>query len=302
MASDTYNNQGVSTNTIVQGLNSHGGHINVSVYENPGKRLALLDWLSLIYIEKHHQDLTTDLVIAENSGRWFFESDQYFDWENFTKPNLVLWCPGLPGAGKTVMASLVIDRLRTWAAVPWVLHKNSVCWLYLGHTESKGRPGALLRALLRHLVCQSENMPYCVEILHKHLEAGTSPTDLSVLDCIVEVCQGKENIFLVIDAMDEYPEAQRTLLIEYLQDMRRKLPALRILITSRWIQSIATELGSPICYNIEAHDDDLVAFVRKQLDLPKNRHLEHFSRAENGGSISLVNKIVDTVVLRSQGL
>jgi hypothetical protein len=300
MAFTTYNNQSASANTLVQGLHSHGGNISVSVNDSPGKRLGLLNWLSLISIEKHHQDLRSGLDIAKDSGSWFLKSDQYLNWADSTSSDRMLWCPGLPGAGKTVMASLVIDQLTTDAASFRESHENSVCWLYLGHTEAKGLPGALLAALLRYMVHMSKNIPHCVENLHhKHLEAKTSPTDDSIMNCLIEICQGKENIFLIVDAMDEYPEAQRDILIEYLYDMLQQLPALRILITSRFIQSIADALDSPSRYDIEAHDDDLSAFIRTQLSLRKNRHLNRFAISSNGTDTSFVDKIVNTIISRS---
>jgi hypothetical protein len=298
MACTTFSNQGASVATLVQGLHSNGGNICVSVVnDKPEKRLDLLDWLSPISIDKHHEDLKFDLVTAQDSGSWFLKSDQYLDWMDPTKPNRVLWCPGLPGAGKTVMASLVIDQLTADAARFRQSHENSICWLYLGHADAKVRPGALLAALLRYMVRLSENIPHCVEKLYqKHLEAKTSPTDDSIMSCLIEICQGKENIFLIVDAMDEYSEAQRNPLIGHIYDMLRQLPALRILITSRFLQSIEDELDLPSRYDIEAHDNDLEAFVRTQLSLRKNQHLKEFAVTANGTDVSLVEKIVKTVV------
>jgi hypothetical protein len=303
MAFTTYNNQDASANTLVQGLHSHNGNINVSVNDNPGKRLDLLDWLSPISIEKHHEDSKSHLIIAKDSGSWFLKSDRYLDWMDPTKSDRMLWCPGLPGAGKTVMASLIIDQLTTDAASFRQTHENSVCWLYLGSTDAKGRPGALLAALLRYMVRKSEKIPHYVESLYQnHLEVKTSPTDDSVMKCLIEICRGKENIFLVVDAMDEYPEPQRNVLIDYIHDMLQQLPALRVLITSRLLQSIADELHSPSRYDIEAHDDDLSAFIRTQLSLHKNKHLRGFVMSVNGTDIPLVEKIVNTVVRRSDGM
>lgn len=293
MASTTYNNQGVSAEIVVQGLTSHEGNISVSVHEAPGRRLEMLNWLSHVSIEKQHEDLRSDLIIAEDSGRWFLESDQYLDWINPANPNRILWCPGLPGAGKTVMASLVIDRLLKDAAGLGKKYHDSICWLYLGHEAAKGRPDALLRALLRHLVLKSENVPRSIKDLYlKHLEAKTSPTNEKIMSCLVEVCRDKENIFLVVDAMDEYPEAQRSHLIRHIRDMLDRLPGLRILVTSRLIQTIQDELGSSRRHDIEAHDDDLDAFIRTQLDLSKYRHTRRFS-------LHTTDNIINTVIRHS---
>jgi hypothetical protein len=300
MASATYNSQGVSAKTLVQGVNSHGGNINVSVHEGAGGRLDLLDWLSPVSIEKHHDDLKSNLIVAEHSGSWFLNSRPYLDWIQSTQSGRVLWCPGLPGAGKTVMASLVIDRLLTETAAFGQRHNDSVCWLYLGHDDARIRPGALLGALLRYLIRKSECIPHSVEKLHQtHLEAKTFLRDDSTMSCLIEVCQGKKNVFLVVDAMDEYSEAQRSHLIQCLHNMLQKLPALKILVTSRFIQSIQDELDSPKRYDIEAHDDDLDAFVRTQLGMDKNKHLRRFAMTAHGTETPIMSKIIDAVIRRS---
>jgi hypothetical protein len=44
------------------------------------------------------------------TGQWFLESEEYSQW--LTGPSRSLFCIGIPGAGKTYLASRAIDDLR----------------------------------------------------------------------------------------------------------------------------------------------------------------------------------------------
>jgi Cdc6-like AAA superfamily ATPase len=45
----------------------------------------------------------------EGTGQWLIESDEFKTWLNGTRKTL--YCPGIPGAGKTMLISIVIDHL-----------------------------------------------------------------------------------------------------------------------------------------------------------------------------------------------
>lgn len=44
------------------------------------------------------------------TGAWFMSSPAYKDWSNGCTPTLLY--PGIPGAGKTIITSLVVDTLK----------------------------------------------------------------------------------------------------------------------------------------------------------------------------------------------
>ena len=45
-----------------------------------------------------------------NMGQWLLETDEFRKWSK-GKAYSVLWCPGNPGAGKTVIASIAVDSI-----------------------------------------------------------------------------------------------------------------------------------------------------------------------------------------------
>ncbi|KAJ7144588.1 hypothetical protein C8R44DRAFT_582826, partial [Mycena epipterygia] len=82
-----------------------------------------------------------------DTGGWLLESDSFKQWKSGTGG--ILWCRGMPGAGKTVLVSIIVDHLRTAQDCPNI----GVAAIYLNHKESDTHsPSSLLTSLWRQLV------------------------------------------------------------------------------------------------------------------------------------------------------
>ncbi|KAI5792863.1 hypothetical protein FPQ18DRAFT_236389, partial [Pyronema domesticum] len=73
----------------------------------------VMEWIPPLEPHKRHKDVKSKWL--EKTGVWFLEAAEFKAWcdgdgseENFST---VLGCYGIPGAGKSVMSSLVIDEL-----------------------------------------------------------------------------------------------------------------------------------------------------------------------------------------------
>ena len=74
-------------------------------------RKKILDWLSPIDYAKLQSD--TLRKRQEGTGEWFLKTTAFTKWvEGKQSPN-TLFCPGIPGAGKTMIVSIVINHLKT---------------------------------------------------------------------------------------------------------------------------------------------------------------------------------------------
>lgn len=71
-------------------------------------KAAILHWLSPLQMHQTYQ--TVSDRVEKGSGTWLLESDQFKRWESDSPETI--WCWGIPGAGKTVMASIIINHLR----------------------------------------------------------------------------------------------------------------------------------------------------------------------------------------------
>ncbi|KAF8153463.1 hypothetical protein K438DRAFT_372660 [Mycena galopus ATCC 62051] len=63
-------------------------------------RLAFLDWFSLINFFQQHADISQ--MREKGTGGWLLADPVFKKWESGS--GSTLWCRGIPGAGKTVLA------------------------------------------------------------------------------------------------------------------------------------------------------------------------------------------------------
>ena len=68
---------------------------------------AVLDWLTTVDYSSQQNDFIARR--QEGTGEWFVESDEFQQWEN--NKRRILFYPGIPGSGKTMMVSIVVDHL-----------------------------------------------------------------------------------------------------------------------------------------------------------------------------------------------
>jgi len=70
---------------------------------------AIMDWLTPIDYAPQQSDFISRR--QEGTGLWLLNSREFQDWLSSSKQTL--FCPGIPGAGKTVVTSIVVDYLFT---------------------------------------------------------------------------------------------------------------------------------------------------------------------------------------------
>lgn len=71
-------------------------------------RLKTTNWLSPLSFAEKQKDVYANA--QSGTGQWFLQSQQYKQW--LLGKHEVLWCHGIAGSGKTVLASMVIENLR----------------------------------------------------------------------------------------------------------------------------------------------------------------------------------------------
>ncbi|KAF8998291.1 hypothetical protein BDQ17DRAFT_1428571 [Cyathus striatus] len=89
-----------------------------------------------------------------------------------------------------------------------------------------------------------------------------------VKDMLKEEMRSHARTYLIIDALDEYPEHSRKGLISHLRELSSV--GLNILITSRNLTDIKTILGNCDSLDIYAHDEDMELYIKHRI---KNSNL-----------------------------
>ena len=70
------------------------------------KREEVLLWLPTSGYQKKHNDVCAQRL--PDTGQWFLEREEFRSWRDNPQSNNVLWCHGIPGAGKTVLSSVAL--------------------------------------------------------------------------------------------------------------------------------------------------------------------------------------------------
>ncbi|KAK0380335.1 vegetative incompatibility protein HET-E-1 [Colletotrichum limetticola] len=217
------------------------------------------------------------------TGTWFVNGPEFTRW--LEGSNSFLWLKGFAGCGKTVLSSTVIQHtLRHRRSNPSI----GLCFFFFSFNDvSKQDASAMLRALILQLSDQLDYVPSALQRIHdlrkKH---NIPPSTADLLQCFRQVLQLFQNVYVVLDALDESPrETSRFDLLETLKDIRTwpKL-GLHLLVTSRDEVDIreGLEVGeqATILMKHEGIDDDIASYVSQYLQRRLKLWTEHHALIE----------------------
>ncbi|KAK7532449.1 uncharacterized protein J3D65DRAFT_636864 [Phyllosticta citribraziliensis] len=238
------------------------------------ERDDILDWLSKLNFNTVHQSLQERVGESLVAGRWLLESDTFTRWRDGDINRL--WCTGAPGAGKSVLASIITEHLRNRVHEPANGSSNAmVACLYLSY---KADPGIneLLGNILRQFESDSTEIHSEVRNLFKEYQRhGRSFRALELRDTkeLLSKLAATRQIYVIVDALDECERGIRYSLMESLQSIpggAKVLVMSRVLDQQEDVQHGFTE------QKIEAHDEDIQDYIDQTVR--KHRVLQKFSK------------------------
>ncbi len=144
-----------------------------------------------------------------------------------------------------------------------------IMFMYLKYNEADQTFDNIFSSLLKQLLQDSEDIPpNLLSLYERHRDRNTSPTVDEISQALSAMIESHEEVFCIIDALDECNEDLRWELVEKLEDLGSKL---RVLITSRYLDSIAEELQDYQRFEIRANKADIELFIEHQIR--RNRNL-----------------------------
>lgn len=211
--------------------------------------------------------------------RWFLESNVFNDWRS--SPGQVLFCPGIQGAGKTTMASMVIQELTKSAPVDDRDKRQSVAYIFYKEKEQANQKEQhVLLSILKQLI-QKVGLPVEVETMLKFRQTNNErPTIREIKTALQKTIESSCGwIFIVIDALDESSaeELSRLPVLSAILDLSEsKSVQLNILVTSRPNELLQKSLaeGSErramnfLSLKILAAEPDIRSFLQSNLTSP----------------------------------
>ncbi|KAL6900373.1 hypothetical protein GGI43DRAFT_422907 [Trichoderma evansii] len=198
----------------------------------------ILDWLTRTDYGPQQSDNLNRR--QPETGIWFLESVEFQDWLITSKQSLL--CLGIPGAGKTILTSIVVDYL----SLKFNNDSNTgIAYIYCNFKQQEEQKiYNLLASVLKQLV---KSQPYLPE----------SPSLNEILTVLQSVTMMYSRIFIIVDALDkcqEYNGYQERFISE-LSNLQLKNRA-NIFVTSKIIPDIKKKFKGSKEVEIRAHDKD----------------------------------------------
>ncbi|KAG7285285.1 hypothetical protein NEMBOFW57_009907 [Staphylotrichum longicolle] len=225
-------------------------------------RQDILDWIALPDYGSHQ----SHFLERQQPGtcRWFLDSEAYQAWLQMRQQTL--FCPGIPGAGKTILTSVLINDLQKRYGDDVSV---GVAYIYCNFQwQEKQKINDLLASLLRQLAEQSSSLPGDVkELYRRHKGRKTRPSFDELSNSLHSVATTYARLFIVIDALDECQRSDgcRARFLSELFDIQKRHGA-NILATSRVIQDIEKEFEGSVRVEIQAKDDDVQMYLDGHMD------------------------------------
>lgn len=226
----------------------------------------VLNWISTDYYGSEQSDALKRW--HPKTCQWFLCSQEYQDW--LLARGKTLYCPGIPGAGKTIMSAAVIHDISAHFPTD-----TNVGLAYVYFAFSRQREQTIehvLASLLVQLLRRQISIPDFVREMHKdHAKAGTRAMREELFDALGCLIPRFHRAYIVLDALDECT-TENGCRKEVLTDILalRNSTGLNILATSRMHEEIASLFG---CWDdftsilpIRAQDNDLNVFLYSHLE------------------------------------
>ncbi|KDN70615.1 hypothetical protein CSUB01_04476 [Colletotrichum sublineola] len=290
-----------------RGLVSTGNHSEISMgnttkYHSGGGAMNF-EWLRHLSkpldFEKTHAESLQIAQRTPKAGRWFLNSTEFKEqWRDGSLRKL--WCHGIPGTGKTVLSSIVINHLRArFSSNPEI----ACVYIYFDHRQHKDhRLAKLLCSVILQLSHGAKHLSGKIQEAHGAWKSTRQmPCERDYLKMLKSQAKGFTRIFFVVDALDECLDDLETNTLDGFLGACRELPDnFRLLFTSRPVNRFKTLIEPGRELPIAADDGDIKAYLGRFIE----------SRPQLNGMVdkgckanpSFREKTLETITDKSHGM
>ena len=251
--------------------------------------MKILAWLSPLKFKAKHRDVLSKH--HSGTGQWLFDTPEFISWRH--GDSKAMWCTGIPGAGKTILASIVIDRLEQ----DFIFNtEGGLAYVYCSYQNPEHTSLNLFVSILQQLAQRQPTLPQRIKDLYtRHAAEGTKPALEEILVEIHAISRDLSKVFVVIDALDECAQDKGTG-TSFLEAMPRIRDQIHLLITSRTTINLFHHLPTAVCINIDAKDTDITKYLKSRII--GERRLQRII----AGDSDLEQTIVKTILRNAKGM
>lgn len=193
------------------------------------EKTAIRRWLSVPDASVNYNAAIS--LRQEGTGSQFLKSEPFEKWNSCNRISF-LWLYGKAGCGKTFLSTSIIEHLTTTCDT--ISTSGALAYFYFDFQDhAKKTHSNMLRSIAFQLCSKDTTMWAELYKLHQSNNQGNSQPSDNSIEAIIFKCLGHfQNVWLVLDALDECDIRHDSL--AWLQKLLKERPkSLRLLVTSR---------------------------------------------------------------------
>jgi DNA replication protein DnaC len=225
------------------------------------------DFISTYDYRKKHNSIRN--IRYDGTCAWFLESEEVLSWLNTGES--LFCCFGIPGSGKTIIASAMIDAVVEKTLTS---HENLpaiVCYHYCDYADGVTLDATnIIANLTRQLL---DLYPSCINSIikrcHEMVDTGFSISFPYAAFCLEEVLKTSGPLLIVIDGVDEMDAINQDILFNQIHHLLKQYSnTLKILLFGRHDERMVRchlQNAKSITISKEDNMEDLVNYIESRL-------------------------------------
>ncbi|KAI1777216.1 hypothetical protein F4818DRAFT_409587 [Hypoxylon cercidicola] len=262
--------------------------------ENDRRRLRVMEWLSPFSAEDLQDRYRETRSICGDTGRWLLDDSRFQKWfspDHCQTPSL--WINGIPGAGKTILASVIVDEARG-------IGQASTIFFYCKYGDSARNTFiSAARSLLAQLLVQNDHI---LQPLYERSSMSGEvmlTSKMTAKDLLRTALKSCAKTYIILDGLDECDRDNRKEIATWFQSVIDGVPsneigAIRCIFVSQDDGPARKDFSTVPSIKIMPSDnkDDMRAFAK----------FWHKRMEERFGQLHGNQNIANIIQARAQGM
>lgn len=264
-------------------------HLREEAHEKELRRKGVLEYFSTF----DHASSQQDVFRKRNpqTGEWILKSNEFTDFEDNKMKTLL--CHGMPGAGKTIMASIVIDHFFHIGRND---HSIGVCYFYFRYDSTVEQTLEVVAgSLVRQLLEQRTALPSEIEsVVERRGNKQAAHSLKEIFQSFEVAAKMYSKVFIILDALDEYYTGDSARCFELFNGLKKlqEKGNIQLFATTRINSEIIMQFTPCLRTEIRAHDDDVRIYI--------NSRMHELRKARENSDLRI--EVVDKVVQATGGM